>query len=259
MSKRYNPYDWNNRPLKNARTVTTTRFIGPIRGGRNPTYKQRMRPRQYAGYARTGGAYGRYGAAARNLGNLPEKKYFDTLTQFSIDATGEVPVTGQLSLIPEGNSGITRDGRKCTLVSWQYKAVMTFQPGANAQPSGSTSIFLILDKQCNGAAAACTDVFLSTDLVSSPMQLNNSERFVILKRWVHDWSPQAGVSGAYAPITKHISKFKTCSIPMDFSGTTGVITEIKSNNVFLMAGSESIGTIDDLVTVSGIFRFRFRG
>lgn len=263
MSKRYNPYpyDWNNRPLKNARTTTTTSFIGPVRGGRNPTYKQRQRRYSYApgGLTRTGGFYGRFGRSAAVQGIIPEKKFYDTATQFLIDATGEVPVTGQLVAIGEGNGPNQRDGRRATLVSWHWKATLTLLPGANALPGGTTYIYLVLDKQCNGAAAAITDVFLTNSLTTSPLNLENSMRFVILKKWVHDWSVIGGVSAAYAPVTKHIDKFKTCNILMDWNSTTGALIEIKSNNVFLCAGAGGGATIDDLVSVDGIFRFRFRG
>jgi len=49
--------------------------------------------------------------------------------------------------------------------------------------------------------------------------------------------------------------YKKCNIPIEYSGTTGAITEIRSNNIFLLASSD--GQADDLVTMVGNCRVRF--
>lgn len=203
------------------------------------------------GYTRRVGNYGRY------QGPNAEKKYFDTALSFSFDTTGEVPASGQLALIPQGDTESTRDGRKATIKSIQIRALMYTTPGAAATFSDSTNLYLVLDTQCNGAAAAATDVFTSTAFNSALLNLNNSGRFRILKHWVHNWGATAGVGAALNTQTKQLEYFKRCNIPMDWSSTTGAITEIKSNNIFLMAGSS--GASDDIVTVVGTCRLRFQG
>ena len=50
--------------------------------------------------------------------------------------------------------------------------------------------------------------------------------------------------------------YKKVDIPMDWSSTTGAITEIRSNNIFLTAGAAGF---DDVVTFSGTCRLRFVG
>jgi len=210
------------------------------------------------GYTRAGGSYGRYGSAARRAGLEPEKKFFDTTLAFTIDDTGEVPATGQLALIPQGDTESTRDGRKAVIESIQIRANLIYQPGASATASANTHMWLVLDTQCNGAAAAWDDVFAGTG-VGAPsvmLNLNNSGRFRIIKHWNWVFNPPAGATTAYNQMHKQLEYFKKCNIPIDWNSTTGAITEIKSNNIFLLAGASGA---DDLVTVGGRCRLRFRG
>lgn len=203
------------------------------------------------GRLRTGGSYGRY--AGRNA----EMKYFDTATNFNIDNTGEVPATGQLVLIPQGVTESTRVGRKCVIRSIQARWDISLTPGAGAAPmSGSYAIYVVLDKQCNGAAASVTDVFNGTIMTQAMHNLSNSQRFVILKKFVRTIEPKAGVSTAFNGEVQHIEFYKKCNIPLEFSSTTGALTELRSNNIFLLAGSYPAG-VDDLIGCSGVVRVRY--
>lgn len=191
----------------------------------------------------------------RTRGEKEEVKFFDTPHTFSVDATGEVPATGQLNLIPQGDTESTRDGRQCTIKSIQIRGEMNFAPGAGAVGGTHVYMWLVLDKQCNGAAAAITDVFTSSSCIQNLVNLANSGRFRIIKKWVMPYNVGAGVTTAYVNVVKQIEFFKKCNIPLQFSSTTGAITEIKSNNLFLLAGSSS----DDLVAFQGQTRLRFVG
>lgn len=201
------------------------------------------------GVTRTGGYYGRY------AGPNAELKFFDTANSFNIDATGEVPSTGQLCLIPQGITESTRVGRKCVIKRINIKWRLSFEPGAGATPQGLSYIYLVLDKQANGAAASIGDVFELDDLPVSFLNLANSQRFSILKKWVHAWNPTAGVSTAWTRMNRAVNWSKKCNIPLEFSSTTGAITEIRSNNIFLMAGCNT--GMDDLVQVTGTVRLRY--
>jgi len=211
-----------------------------------------VRPSRFLkpGYTRTVGFYGRYGRGST------ERKFFDTGLSFTYDTTGEVPATGQLVLIPQGDTESTRDGRKATIESIQIRGTLSFAPAAAATANAVVHTYLVLDTQCNGAAANATDVFTSTAFSTAFLELNNSGRFRILKHWIHTFNAQAGVSTAYNNQVRSLEYFKKCNIPIDWSSTTGAITEIKSNNIFLMAG----GTFaDDTVTMAGNCRVRFVG
>jgi len=208
------------------------------------------------GLTRTGGSYGRYGNRARAMGFVPEKKFFDTTLSFTVDSTGEVPATGQLALIPQGDTESTRDGRKAVIESVQIRADLFCNPAAGGM-ADAVYMYLVLDTQANGAAAAVTDVFTANTLNVAQLNLNNSGRFRILKKWYVPFNAQAGAVGALAPMYKHIEFFKKCNIDMDWSSTTGAITEIRSNNIFLIAGTA--GGTDDVITCAGTCRLRFRG
>lgn len=219
-------------------------------------YLKKVRARKAAvaamvvpGFTRAVGNYARYAGAGA------EKKFFDTALSFLFDTTGEVPATGQLTLIPQGDTESTRDGRKATIKSIQIRGILSFAPGATVG-TGASYLYLILDTQCNGAAAAVTDVFTSNDMTTNMLNLNNSGRFRILKKWEWAWNVGAGVSAAYNNATKLLEFYKSCNIPVDWSSTTGAITEIRSNNLFLMAGANAQ---DDTVQFTGTCRLRFLG
>lgn len=195
-------------------------------------------------------SYGRY------AGRGSELKFFDTAISFNVDSTGEVPATGQLALIPQGVTESTRVGRKCVITSIQGKLDLLFSPGAIGLANSTGVILVVLDKQANGAAAAATDLFVSSANIQNGFHnLSNSQRFVILKKIDYEMNPGAGVSTAFNNVRKHVEFYKKCKIPMEYSSTTGAITEIRSNNIFLVAGCDA--NSDDLTSVVGNVRLRF--
>lgn len=196
------------------------------------------------------------GRARRRSARTEERKFFDTALSFNFDATGEVPATGQVALIPQGDTESTRDGRKATIQSIQIRGYINYPPGAAATASDTAHLYVVLDTQANGAAAACTDVFTSTSLATAMLNLNNSGRFRILGKIVKTMEAQAGVTTAYNSSLRQIEFFKTCNIDMDWSNTDGAITGIRSNNIFLIAGSTGV---DDVMTFTGTCRLRFVG
>jgi len=205
--------------------------------------KQAFRP----GYDRTGGAYGKYNS--RSSGEL---KFFDTAISFTADLTSEV--VAQLSLIAQGTTDVTRIGRKATIKSINVVGQFNLAPGANAVGNTTVAMYVILDKQCNGAAATQSEIFTSADIRTALRNLDNSERFVILKKFQVDLTSSAGVTTAYNNSCKSIQWYKKCDIPIIWDSTTGAITEIRSNNIFLYCGS---APQDDLVTFTGTVRLRF--
>jgi len=200
------------------------------------------------GFMRTGGSYGRYAPMGSEL------KFFDTALSFNVDATGEVPATGQLNLIPQGVTESTRVGRACIIKSIQIRGRFNLAPSAAATMSALSFVYVVLDTQCNGAAAAVADVLTGTNFSTALINIDNSQRFKILKRFTLQQSPLAGQSGALNDQVDQWDWYKKCSIPLDFSSTTGAITEIRSNNLFLLAGG--VGA-DDLVSFAGTCRLRF--
>lgn len=190
----------------------------------------------------------------RQAGPTAELKFFDTVQSFTVNNRGEVPSTGQLTLIPQGITESTRIGRKCVIRKIQVKLSLTYDPDVVTSGVAQTFIYLILDHQCNGAAADVTDVFDTGSFENTFENVANSKRFDILKTWVHNFTTGAGVSMAFAKVIKQVTFDLRCKIPIEYSGTSGVLTEITSNNIFLMAG-EFLASDD--VSVFGIVRLRY--
>lgn len=237
--------------------LTQRRYVGPQLGmdvrmmDRRYYVPRRFVPQQKKYYSRR--KYGRQNALVKALDI--EKKFFDTNISFNIDATGEVPATGQLNLIPQGATDSTRVGRKCTLRSIQARILMQYVPGADTIGCTTTYVYCVLDTQANGAAAAATDVLTGTNFALAMINLANSERFRILKKWIFKFQAAAGVQAAFGRDEQNIEWYKKLNLPLEFSSTTGAITEIKSNNIFLLAGSDT--STDDEVVCSGTVRVRF--
>lgn len=243
-----------------ARAQATVAAITARRDAAMSARRAYLMPEGLAGRFRRAGFYQRFGQQAVAAGLTPEKKFFDTTLSFLIDATGEVPASGQLALIAQGDTESTRDGRDVVIKSIQIRGHMNLAPAAAATCAGNTHMYLVLDTQCNGAAATAAGdggVFTADTFSVAMLNLNNSGRFRILKHWIHEWNPAGGATTAYNNVNQTFEFYKACEIKMTFSGATGAITEIRSNNLFLLAGASS--GIDDLVTVAGTCRLRFMG
>jgi len=244
--------------------------ISMSRGGaitiRNPLYQKsgpnrrsyRKRRQYRAGFARTSGYYGRF------TGPAAELKFFDKVLDFQVDVTPEV--SARLVEIPQGDTQSNRDGNKAFIKSINIHGTMAYLPAAAASASSGTVVYmyLIQDTQCNGAdptvSGANDGIFTTTDLDTAQRTIANSGRFKILKKWVVPFNASAGASTTLANVIKPFNFFKKCNIPImyDASATTGAITTIRTNNLFIVSGvSGQLTTADDQVVVKGNCRVRF--
>lgn len=202
------------------------------------------------GIVRTGGYYGRFGGAAGEL------KFFDTALSFNFDLTAEVPATGQLNLVPQDDTQSGRTGRKICIKSISIKGFVANVGTTN--PNDLLGLHLVQDTQCNGAAATFGNVFTGTVATNGFRNLENVSRFKVLKSWTIP--VVAGSASGATPVLMEYSApvnySMKCNIPIDFdsSAATGAITTIRSNNVFLLAGSANR---DDLSLFTGNCRIRY--
>jgi len=67
--------------------------------------------------------------------------------------TGEVPATGQLCFVQTGDTLNNRDGAVIMVKSLAIRARWVHQPMAAATSAGTIYLYVVLDKQANGAAA----------------------------------------------------------------------------------------------------------
>lgn len=179
--------------------------------------------------------YGRFAARGG------EAKFFDKITaNAAISTTGTI-LDDSVNEIVQGTGESNRIARACTLTGIFFKGNMRLIPGAAlTAPRNAADVIRVIiyqDKQCNGATAAVTDI-LETANVDAFYNLANSKRFYILmdKRVALN-SPGAGLAATdtWAECHKAWKFSKLCNIPIEFSGTTGAISEIRSNNIGVMA------------------------
>lgn len=200
------------------------------------------------GTFRLGGAY------MRSHPSSFEKKYFDT-----VFAAAPVPAAGaysvSLNLIPQGTTKNSRIGNKCTVVNLNIHGQLTLLTQAADSVVGDKVRFIVfIDKQANGAVPASVADILqtmpgATTDVNSFRNLDNVERFIILKdkTYTLNQSTQSGALGSNV-VVREIKMNKKCAVPLEFSSTTGAITEIRSNNIMWMAISLGNNTTNIALT-----------
>ncbi len=241
---------------KRKRIYGPVASMGPL--ARKPKYRQATpykRRKFIAGADRVGGYYGRY------TPGLGELKFFDTeidTAQVQNDGTSIHP---SLNLIPQNVTESGRVGRKCTLKSihWRYSLTLPeVDADATAGAPDNVRMIMYLDKQANGAAATAA-LILETAGVGSDIHafrnLANSGRFRILcdKNINLNYgglaSDNAGVV-SQAMVLRTGEIHKKVDLPLEFNGTTGVIAEVRSNNVgILFIGVNNIAGVFSTVRV----------
>ena len=194
-----------------------------------------------AGRVRISGNYGRYPPFGG------ETKFIDADIDVDPIPSGVGSITDSVNKIVQGVTEVQRVGRKCTITSihWRIRLALTqVSQAAAISGGGSARIILYLDKQCNGAAVSSPNQILEFNDYQSFRNLANSNRFVILCDKMHTLNySNLGVDSIdrfYATGTiKEISFNKKLHIPVEFSGVTGAITEIRSNNIGILLVSSA--------------------
>lgn len=226
-------------------------FIRRRRGGR--------------GYTRKIGFYRKYGYGSRRSGRRGyELKYLDdegsSSTDGSIPTTGKGPlgwtVKSSFFVIPNGTGATERIGRKVTIKSLMIRYQITRDTSwvlATDTPTlikqGTTSdtvrIIIALDRQTNGQAADISMLLADLDF-HSYNSLVNKGRFTVLSDNVYTLNPTGissdGTTLFIPPITINATFMKKLNLPIEYSGTTGAIGEIKSNNIVCFAITQYAGS-----------------
>ncbi len=191
----------------------------------------------------------RIGRRAAGTGSAELKFHDIDVDQAAADwSAGKIANGGSVCLIGQGVTESTRVGRKCVIknINWRGTLKKSAAAGASVSDQTVTRVMFYLDKQANGATAAVTDILVAAD-AQAFNNLNNKGRFLILmdKRMV--LIPQASAGDGAANDTGAVfvpfTFFKSCNIPLEFSGTAApsVIGEVRSNNLGILLISEEAG------------------
>jgi len=153
--------------------------------------------------------------------------------------------TPSLFAISQGTTKNQRIGNKIHAYQIRITGVALVQSANNA--GEVCRLMLVWDKQANGATASPADVLeqgtgatvaAGTGLTSF-VNMDNVERFVILKDKKYSFNPTSAGGGASAsfPYYVNFKMNKKINMKVDYSSTTGAVTEIRSNNLFILAYS----------------------
>jgi len=188
------------------------------------------------GYLRTGGYYGRFaGARGRSAAAGTELKFHDLNHTSAVVVAARTIASPSLNGIAQGVAEDERIGRKCTLKSLSLRGTI-LMPAATGTIVWTDEVRVIVyqDKQCNGAAPAVLDL-LETATVEGYNNLANKGRFTTLmdKKMIVSRIPASStVAGGQF---KHFNLYKKLNVPIEFNGAAGALTEIRSNNIGVLA------------------------
>jgi len=237
-------------------------YSGPTMMAISPRYNYRGRPRysrrtgfrRYAGrrgYARTTGLYGRFGVRNRRGLNAPERKWLDTV--YAEPVVNSPTNQGSIVIMAQGASPNQHIGQKIVVRSIQTK--LLFQLAAGEISSTIVKVALVQDTQANGVDASGTDVYAGAGPgIVQLRDMENSLRFKVLWEETLSLDSGAGVADAYAGDDGLVDRYIKCAIPIQYAATGEAdITEVKTNNLFILASNSNSG----VVTMTGTVRIRF--
>lgn len=212
------------------------------------------------------------GRWACRLNDRPEKKFklndgaggSAALNAVALDADAEI-IDNALVTIATGDGPSNRDGRQICLTRASYKGVITVDTQSGTTANGRwlefVRFYLVQDTQCNGGAATVSSttsgIFTQANLFRAFRTPFCYGRFKILAQKTIRCSEMRPVSNNVDqqqtppyrwPFQMYWHAKPGKGIPIEYSSTTGAITERISNNVFLVAGTS--GLSDDTFSVT---------
>ena len=205
--------------------------------------------------------YDRYRAIYKRRGNFgsrqrgTELKYFDGSTSLTdLSSTGTIlPSSGSINLVDVGVGTNQMIGSKIWIRSIEIKGRLVLDSDTDTTTAAvdNTNMYkfaLVVDHQANGGAASPINIYASQSggtgvLVGRNMEF--TKRFTVLKEWFGSMNSPITFNstlGEYSSgkVYKSIKYYKKCNILVDFNdqvGSTRSITEVTSNNVFLVGFS----------------------
>jgi len=213
--------------------------------------KSRRTPsRAKTGYLRTGGLYGRF----KPTGSGPELKFLDVGTPAALVPTNGV-MFQDLHILAQGTGPSQRVGRKVQLRAVHIRGSITLQGTDIPVVSSRIRLILGVDTQTNGAAFSASDL-ITGSFMDGYRNLANSSRFRVWKELKYALNPNSYNSSTDESLGKiwNFTMNHRCSLPLEFLGSTGDLSETKSYSVFLLCFSEAN---DPITTITFTSRMRY--
>lgn len=169
-------------------------------------------------------------------GGEREAKFHDTSDTNLVSNVGQIEQQSFVQ-IASGVTECDRIGRRITVTELDIR--MHFEIGpAGSLTNDCVRTIVYIDKQANGATAAVTDILETTQFFSH-LNLSNMDRFTILEDHSQIINAQTGgVTAAPALLSgqagaKHFFRIPM-KLPIEYSGTTALITDVSSNNIGML-------------------------
>jgi len=193
---------------------------------------------------------------SQQLLNKQELKFLDTSISTTLDTT--VEVTNNLCIVTQGDANNNRDGAVIRVKSVQITGRLAQVPGAAATSAGVAYIWLVLDRQPNGASLAVTNYLTTTSAPEALPLVANQYRFKTLAKLAVPLNSQAGVTTAYNNCAMPVDIFYRFKTPIEvrYTANAGAITDVSTNNIALVTGAADV---DDTISFVGTARIRFTG
>lgn len=180
--------------------------------------------------------------------NGAELKFFDIVPSNGTILTTAAVFTTSMHLLAQGTGDSDRIGRKIRILALQCNWVHMVSPSVTSDPSSCSRFWLILDKQANGANPAAGDVFETTSSTQIFPNPNNEKRFTFLKQHMSRINPKMFVGANVQQYCNEWTWFLCCNIVVEFTGVTGNLTNVKSNNLFTMTVNSRVATTEARMT-----------
>lgn len=187
----------------------------------------------------------------------PELKFFDGNLTVNNIGTGGTVFTPAVCTPIRGTAGTQRVGIKCNLMKLFIQGRIIKLPSSADLADDIVRIIVFLDRQCNGVAATITELLDTADIFSY-RNLSNAKRFKFYHDKLYDMNSMGGYLATLGACITQTQSFKiavSVNEELDFTGTTGSIADLNSNNV----GIAVISANNVESTIQYNYRCRFYG
>lgn len=165
-----------------------------------------------------------------------QRKYIDVnAATFFNAAAGGTLTTINLTTQGTGNSG--RVGRVAVIKSVQGRfAISSTNGAAGLSPAPMIRVIAVYDKETNGVAPTAAQI-LQADVITSAMDLENAQRYIILAdSGILNSTQQGGALAFNAPVGSQVYDFyKKCNLALEWNtGNVGTIADINYGAIYIL-------------------------
>lgn len=199
-----------------------------------------------------------------------EKKYIDTTLGDLPFELASAPDIIYFNTIPQNTTASGRIGESCLIKSIQCRLV--FERVTNRDLTADILVIsgpimvrciIFIDQQTNGTGITAATDLLQFGAVTSPLNMTNSHRFIVLKDWMFSVNQnmlEAGTNSTIWGQSAVVKKwYKRINVPVEFNGVNGTIGECQSKGLFMLFFTDVDSTTytSPIGTLNGVVRIRY--